>query len=146
MQAAEKEVRGEVSGILREGKAASTELAAAEAAADKAVSGARQQRQLHSCCGGVAVDKCNKRGCGGSSRQGVEWWREQPTVAQLAYNVLALDTCNSGSMASSDHSSAMGFYPCSLWQRPQDAECALLTKHSHICEPHSRKPSELTLQ
>jgi hypothetical protein len=39
LQAAEKEVRGEVSGILREGKAASNELAAAEAAAEKAVSG-----------------------------------------------------------------------------------------------------------
>jgi hypothetical protein len=38
LQAAEKEVRGEVSGILREGKAASSELAAAEAAAEKAVS------------------------------------------------------------------------------------------------------------
>jgi hypothetical protein len=37
-QAAEKEVRGEVSGILREGKAATSELAAAEAAAEKAVS------------------------------------------------------------------------------------------------------------
>jgi hypothetical protein len=38
LQAAEKEVRGEVSGILRDGKAASSELAAAEAAAEKAVS------------------------------------------------------------------------------------------------------------
>jgi hypothetical protein len=37
VQAAEKEVRGEVSGILREGKAATSELAAAEAAAEKAV-------------------------------------------------------------------------------------------------------------
>lgn len=38
LQAAEKEVRGDVAGILREGKAASSALAAAEAAADKAVS------------------------------------------------------------------------------------------------------------
>lgn len=38
VQAAEKEVKAEVSGILREGKAASSELAAAEAAAEKAVS------------------------------------------------------------------------------------------------------------
>jgi len=41
-KAAEKEVRSDVAGVLREGRAAQQELAAAEAAAEKAVSGSTQ--------------------------------------------------------------------------------------------------------
>lgn len=66
VQAAEKEVKAEVSGILREGKAASSELAAAEAAAEKAVSrhskasGWRQQLgwQDIKCCRMLGCNMC----------------------------------------------------------------------------------------
>eukprot|EP00882_Tetradesmus_deserticola_P009423 GHRQ01009946.1.p1 GENE.GHRQ01009946.1~~GHRQ01009946.1.p1 ORF type:complete len:511 (+),score=246.04 GHRQ01009946.1:105-1637(+) len=73
-KAAEKEVRGEVAGVLRDGKAASSELAAAEAAADKA---AREEAAAR-----AVLEAAKKAGAAGQLLSA----KELQAVAQAALN------------------------------------------------------------